>query len=95
MIDQMDVKTVFLNVGVEEEIYIEKHEGFETLNWETHVCRLKISLYGVMQAACSWYTHKYSHLSGLGFIKSDENENIYYILVDHNMLSLLLYVYDE
>lgn len=31
MIDQMDVKTTFLNGMIEEEVYIEQPEGFETL----------------------------------------------------------------
>ena len=29
-IHQMDVKTTFLNGIIEEEVYIEKHEGFES-----------------------------------------------------------------
>lgn len=43
----MDVKTAFLNGVVEEEIYIEKAEGFEKYNRETHVCILRRALYGV------------------------------------------------
>eukprot|EP00253_Pinus_taeda_P006603 PITA_06603 len=39
-IHQMDVKTTLLNDMIEEEVYIEKLEGFETLNKESHVCRL-------------------------------------------------------
>jgi len=33
----MDVKTTFLNGVVYEKIYIEKIEGFETYDKETHV----------------------------------------------------------
>ena len=43
---QMDVKTAFLNGVVEEEVYLEKPLGFETHDMETHVCKLKKSLYG-------------------------------------------------
>eukprot|EP00253_Pinus_taeda_P001734 PITA_01734 len=44
-IHQMDVKTVFLNGVVEEEIYKEKPQGFETYDRESHVCKLKRALY--------------------------------------------------
>jgi hypothetical protein len=43
---QMDVKTVFLNGVIEEEVYIEQPQGFEVHTRETHVCRLKKALYG-------------------------------------------------
>ena len=39
-IHEIDVETAFLNGVIEEEVYIEKHEGFVT-----HVCRLKKALY--------------------------------------------------
>jgi hypothetical protein len=41
---QMDVKTVFLNGVIEEEVYIEQPQGFEVHPRETHVCRLKKAL---------------------------------------------------
>ena len=46
---QMDVKTAFLNVVIEEEVYIEKPQGFEVHPRETDVLRLKKSLYGLKQ----------------------------------------------
>jgi hypothetical protein len=49
-IHHMDVKTVFLNGIIEEEVYIEQPEAFETFDRESHVCRLKRALYGLKQA---------------------------------------------
>lgn len=40
-IDQVDVKTIFLNNMIEEEVHIEQKEGFETFNRDSHVYRLK------------------------------------------------------
>ena len=44
-IHQIDVKTAFLNGVVEKEVYVEQPLGFETHEKETHVCKLKKSLY--------------------------------------------------
>ena len=52
---QMDVKTTFLNVIIEEQVYIEKPLGFETHDKETHVCKLKKALYGLTKAPRAWY----------------------------------------
>ena len=38
---QMDVKTTFLNGVIEEEVYTEQREGFETFYRKSHVRRLK------------------------------------------------------
>ena len=46
----MDVKTAFLNGIIEEEVYIEKPEGFVVHGTNSHVCRLKKALYGLKQA---------------------------------------------
>ena len=46
-IHQMDVKTAFLNVELEEEIYIEQPEGFVVSGKEKKVCKLIKSLYGL------------------------------------------------
>ena len=49
-IHQMDVKTVFLNGYLKEEIYLEQPEGFMISGQENKVCRLIKSLYGLKQA---------------------------------------------
>jgi hypothetical protein len=56
-VHQMDIKTTFLNGVVEEEIYVELCEGFETFNKDMHVCKMRRALYGLKQAPRAWYTH--------------------------------------
>ena len=46
-IHQMDAKTAFLNCVVEEEVYVEQPLSFETHDRDSHVCKLKKSLYGL------------------------------------------------
>lgn len=50
---QFDVKTAFLNGQLEDEIFMEQPEGFQSAgtNW---VCLLKRSLYGLKQASRCW-----------------------------------------
>ena len=43
----MDIKTTFLNGELDEEIYIEEHEGFISSGQEKKVCRLVKSIYGL------------------------------------------------
>ena len=69
----MDVKIAFLNGVIEEEVYIEQPEGFETFDRESHVCKLKWALYGLKQAPHAWYTTIDNYLTSLGLIqKSSE-----------------------
>jgi hypothetical protein len=90
----MDVKTVFLNGMIEEEVYIEQSEGFETFDRDLHVCRLKRALYGLKQAPRAWYTRIDSYFTGLGFTKSETDANLYQILVEGKLLIIVLYVDD-
>lgn len=46
-IHKMDIKIKFLNGTIDEEVHIEKLEGFEKNNKDTHVCKLKKALYGL------------------------------------------------
>jgi hypothetical protein len=46
---QMDVKSAFINGELEEEVYIEQQDGFQLLEKENYVCRLKKELYGLKQ----------------------------------------------
>ena len=51
----MDVKTIFLNGDLDEEIYMEQLEGFVATENEHKVCKLITSLYGLKQAPEKWF----------------------------------------
>ena len=76
----MDVKAMFLNGVIEEEVYIEQPEGFEIFSSESHVCRLKRALCGLKQAPRAWYTRIDSYFTRLGFSKSEVDPNLYQIV---------------
>jgi len=52
-IEQFDVKTVFLNGNLIEEIYMEIPKRVTT-KYKNKVCRLRKSLYGLKQMSRSW-----------------------------------------
>ena len=49
-LEQLDVKTIFLHGDLEEAIYISQPKGFREARKEDLVCRLRKSLYRLMQS---------------------------------------------
>ena len=67
-IHQMDVKSMFLNDELEEEIFMEQLKGFIIAGQEKMVCCLKKVLYGLKQASCMWNLQFHRVLIGLSFM---------------------------
>ncbi|GKB81972.1 retrovirus-related pol polyprotein from transposon TNT 1-94 [Tanacetum coccineum] len=51
---QMDVKTMFLNGYLQEEVYVSQPDGFVDKDNPNHVYKLKKALYGLKQASRAW-----------------------------------------
>jgi hypothetical protein len=90
----MDVKTTFLNGEIEEEVYIEQPNDFLIHEKESHVCRLKKTMYGLKQTPRAWYARIDGYLMSLGFNKSVVDPNLYYKIFNGESLILVLYVDD-
>ena len=64
---QMDVKSVFLNGLIQEEVYVEQPPRFESETFPQHVFKLNKALNGLQQAPRAWYEKLSSFLLENGF----------------------------
>ena len=77
-VEQMDIKTAFLHGNLEEEIYMEKSEGFVVNGKEYHVCKLRKSLYGLKQAPRQWYLKFESVIENQGYKKTSSDHCVFF-----------------
>jgi len=93
-LQQMDVKTTFLNGDLEEEVYMKQPEGFPSSDGEQLVCKLKKSLYGLKQASRQWYLKFHNVISSFGFVENIMDQCIYLKVSGSKICFLVLYVDD-
>ena len=73
----MDVKTVFLNGNLEEEVYMNQPKGFSCKVKKHMVCKLKKSLYRLKKAYRQWYLKFNENISTFGFKENFVDRCIY------------------
>ena len=73
---QINVKTIFLNGELEEEIYMIQPEGFTSTD-ESKVCKLNRSIYGLKQASKSWNMHFDKMIKTYDFVRNGEKPCVY------------------
>ncbi|KAK1692254.1 hypothetical protein QYE76_008951 [Lolium multiflorum] len=66
-LQQMDVKSAFLNGPLHEEVYVKQPPGFEDPDFPNHVYKLDKAFYGLKQAPRAWYEHLKELLIDRGF----------------------------
>ncbi|WVZ63781.1 LOW QUALITY PROTEIN: hypothetical protein U9M48_013386 [Paspalum notatum var. saurae] len=65
-LQQMDVKSAFLNGFIEQEVYVRQPPGFESAKFPDRVYKLRKALYGLKQAPRAWYARLKSFLHKFG-----------------------------
>lgn len=73
----MDVKSTFMNVILEEEVYIKQVEGFVDPSSKNMVCKLHKALYSLKKSSRAWYERLHTYLVKIGFSRTNENINLY------------------
>ncbi|WVZ58357.1 hypothetical protein U9M48_008636 [Paspalum notatum var. saurae] len=90
-LQQMDVKSAFLNGFIEEEEYVRQPFGFESARFPDRVYKLRKALYGLKQAPRAWYDRLKSFLLKSGFVMGSVDKTLF--LVSHGGDTLIVQIY--
>ena len=82
----MDVKTVFLNRNLEEEVCMIQPEGYTSKEFPEKVCRLQRSIYGLKQTSRSWNMRFAEAIRSDDLIKNEEEPCVYKNLVSRSAI---------
>nr|GEZ91842.1 retrovirus-related Pol polyprotein from transposon TNT 1-94 [Tanacetum cinerariifolium] len=91
---QMDVKTVFLNGNLREEVYVSQPDGFVDQDNPNHVYKLKKALYGLKHAPRSWYGMLSSFLISQDFSIGSVDPTLFIRRNGNDLLLVQIYVDD-
>ena len=73
----MDVKVVFLNRKLAEDVFMTHPEGFTNPKYPNGVCKLHKSIYGLKQASRSCNLCFDEKIKEFGFIRSEDEPCVY------------------
>ena len=90
----MDVKSVFLNGFINEEVYVEQPPRFQSFNFPNHVFKLKKALYGLKQAPRAWYKRLSKFLLENGFKMGKIGTTLFIKTKENDMLLVQIYIDD-
>jgi hypothetical protein len=74
---RMNVKSVFLNGPIKEEVYVEQPPDFEDSKYPNNVYKLSKALYGLKQAPKAWYECLRDFLITNGFKASKADPTLF------------------
>ncbi|TYK31065.1 gag-pol polyprotein [Cucumis melo var. makuwa] len=91
---QMDVKSVFLNGYLSEEVYVAQPKGFVDHVHHDHVYKLRKALYGLKQAPRAWYERLSTYLVQQGYRKGSADQKMFMYRQDSEFLIVQIYIND-
>nr|GEY51139.1 hypothetical protein [Tanacetum cinerariifolium] len=93
-VHHLDVKSVFLNGRLEEEVYVTQPEGFVKANHPEKVYKQSKALYGLRQAPRAWNSRLDKCLKRLNFTRCGLEYVVYTRKQHGNILIVVVYVDD-
>jgi hypothetical protein len=91
---QMDMKSVFLNGVIQEEVYVRQPPGFESPKYPYRVYKLSKALYGLKQAPRAWYARLKIFLLEHGYVMGSVDKTLFTLNHDTDFLLVQIYVDD-
>nr|GEY19209.1 retrovirus-related Pol polyprotein from transposon TNT 1-94 [Tanacetum cinerariifolium] len=91
---QMDVKTMFLNGNLREEVYVSQPDGFVDRDNPNHMYKLKKALYGLKQVPRAWYNMLSLFLIFQDFSKGSVDPTLFIRRNNNDLLLVQIYVDD-
>ena len=92
-LEQLDIKTAFLNGDLEETIYMQQPPGYQE-GGSGVACRLVKALYGLRQAPRAWHTRLKAELEAIGFTATEADASLFVRNHKDHAVYLLVYVDD-
>jgi hypothetical protein len=74
---QMDVKSVFLNGVIQEEVYVRQPPGFENPKYPNRVYNLSNALHRLKQAPRAWYVGLKTFLLEHGYMMGSVDKTLF------------------
>ncbi|WVZ75862.1 hypothetical protein U9M48_023886 [Paspalum notatum var. saurae] len=93
-LQQMDIKSAFLNGFVEEEVYVRQPPNFESARFPDWVYKLRKALCGLKQAPRAWYARLKSFLLKSGFVMGLVDKTLFLLSRGGNTQIVQIYVDD-
>ena len=90
----LDVKSAFLNGEIKEEIYVSQPKGYVKEGKEEWVFKLNKALYGLKQEPRAWNAKLDDTLKSIGFVKSKNDQGVYYLNSNQDKVIVGVYVDD-
>jgi hypothetical protein len=91
---QMDVKYVFLNDVIQEEVYVRQPPGFESSKYPDRVYKLSKALYGLKQVLRAWYSMLKTFLLEHGYVMGSVDKTLFTLNHGTDFLVVQIYVDD-
>jgi hypothetical protein len=91
---QMDVKSVFLNGVIQEEVYVRQPPGFESPKYPDIVYKFSKVLYGLKKVSRAWYARLKTFLLEHRYVMRSVDKTLFTLNHDTDFLLVQIYVDD-